>query len=523
MENIVHDDRERSPSKAARITSFCLSLARRLPRTKVGLLGRLQDIDDRAREDFDRDVAGCQPPAGSRLTYNGFILFEIYPIELFDELRIALTRLFPGLHRPFAQDEFNPDFESAASIMAGRWWRRMGILCSPRNVGRFIPHDQITSVELPSDVEYIEVELRKTWPTAFVVIFNVHLENNGRDETATILERIEPRVELRRLFPLSRLGLSVQFWSLRQDLRDSTRRIRNRTQSAVERKLRRYFHGFFSRAYRHRVCRLPSIDVLTLDGAPAGGDEYAQWMVANLGWCDAKWLDVLDDCFISDKIAWIRHAPIVGRPPIHSIVVRSAALTSEDERFHQSRASAISGIVEEIVQHLSTWISTEAMLWHIEQTLAERFREVEVLLASRPRLRKYHKIQDLVIRDGLLLDRLALDLSWNKRAFNDLESPDMLFRRYQRRDRHLGAGPASLKNDLSAALERRHKYLKDCVDYLRRATTDVVAAATLQVNVRLQKQVLWLTFAAVGVAAVGTIIALATNWDSALKFWKAIT
>lgn len=212
-------------------------------------------------------------------------MFDLFQIQDLDQFFKNSTRLIPDLEDKLIGWGFSIEFRKHAENLWGGGWWNMGFLIRDRK-GRLFGGPSRVINELPSQVDYIQVQVQKILASMFVLVLDVHLTPDATQEMNEI-HRIQylPEIRFRRLLPRGRsLGGFSMLYADMVRRREVIRWIAD-LRWRIEEVLQPYISGYFIKQVPKT--HLPAIDVFTISGIPNEKDKFIEWADLRRDWWDS--------------------------------------------------------------------------------------------------------------------------------------------------------------------------------------------------------------------------------------------
>ena len=474
-----------------------LDWAEALPEFKGGLIAHLQVAREfqrkRAKESFEHS----RLPTGLSFRYSLCAQMELFPIESFDALDSAITRLFPERWLGGGRLEF---IRSTAPGLHDGAYCNVGVLVRETKYAFGPPVATVES--LPPEVEYISVQVYKVLSSSFAACFCAFLNDRATSRLRELLNATYlPRIRFKSLVPFGPLGGGYSETPAdlvrKEAVLGELLRIRINLESVIG----RYFQGYFFRQRESEKPKLPAIEVFDLLGVPREGEEL-RW-----GWGVPLGLDygtITFDGYGEDKQIFVFSSTGRCRLPVahRFIVLRDAP---EDASTRDTRLYLLTDeLIGTIAQGLAILEFLKQIRGAVEDLRLRIYRRLagkSSFMRFRGDIRLHRRLQ----RESLLLNRLALELAQREKcqgsAPSDLASFHSLFEKRKERD---------LGKELSDRIDFQLDTVSKHSDFVSRSFSDFVSTRNMDLTFRLQIQVYVLT----ALALLATILPpITANWS----------
>jgi len=478
-------------------------LAEKLPAFRGGFVKTLQSIRDYQRKRSDELYAETRAPAGVDISYSGFRLMELFPAEEYDRLISGLRKLFPA--QRYGRDEIDRLGTNVPNLFSGGW-SSIGLL---RREKSWLGTLQTRTIpDLPEEVSTIEVGTHKILPSAVVVAFDVRLTASATKRLKALHDRkYLPDVRFHRWTPWREHGWgrseSPPEWAMQDAILDWEEELRSR----VERILRPYLAGFFSRSEGSRG-RFPVIDLFTVIGLPSCEIGETRLQAAS------RWMESLA---LYERPFLV--GTFVGKDLMFSWSKDSDERPAIPYRFIEIYSELPAGENDEAHRHFRLQESLDAALPYVclLEAISRIRRQLETLrvrvyssLAENSSfgrgLRKEMKLNDTIQKEVMFLSRFALELEdarpWLAHEIQLLRELTQPKARLEDKSFDLAE---ALPNALKFHLDRVRKHL----DLVAKMFRDYVSRRSVAAMYRLQIQVLVLSI----IATLATILGVLANWS----------
>ncbi len=386
-----------------------------LPEFRRGLISHLQLIRKFQRKEEKTSLESSRLPTGLDFRYSLCVLIEIFPVEAFKTLSSAIARLFPdrdplGRRREFIDSE-------APSLFAGSY-SNVGILVREPKFTFVLP--TATVKNLPPEVEYVQIEVYKVLPSAFVACFSAFLNERATLKVQKLMSTAYlPAVRFGRLVPFWPFGIAHSETPADLVREESVLGELVRIRTTLEDVIGRYFQGYFSGQGERQRPRLPAIERFDLNGVPSEEKEF-RW-----GWGTPLGLDhrtISFDGYRENKRIFIFSSVGHCRLPVANrlIVFHDATEDprAQDELLHAPADGPIGIIIQDIaiLEFLKRIMgAVEALRVRIYRRLAEN----SLFMRFREDIRLHRHLQ----KESLLLNRLALEIAQGEKLYGSQPNP----------------------------------------------------------------------------------------------------
>lgn len=259
-----------------------LGIAEKLPRFRAGRIAELQRIRERQREGARRHTELTRLPQGVTLELTTLLAVEIYSLEELEDVEHGLTRLF-GRQRTI--------HNWRDAITLGTHQPRTRVRAPIGTIARTLPHFPVDHVAimptLPPEFVSISIGFSKLATGLFSLAFTAKLSPLVSEQLRKIhSSHYLGEVEFRWLLPVGRAGMTRSEGAPSSEHNAIRRAWEDSLSLKLERVVRKYFPGHFSRATpRESRSRLPRLTVLEMKGTgpPLCTEEGRQPEVGWLG------------------------------------------------------------------------------------------------------------------------------------------------------------------------------------------------------------------------------------------------
>ena len=432
----------------------------------------LKRVRQRQRSDAQAAYEKSAPIEGVSLELLSFRMFDLFQIQDLDQFFKNSTRLIPDLEDKLIGWGFSTEFRKYAENLWGGGWWNMGYLIRDRK-GRLFGGPSREIKELPSQVDYIQVQVQKILASIFVLVLDVHLTPEATQEM-NVIHRIQylPEIRFRRLIPrgLSLGGFSKLYADMvrRREVIHWNADLRWR----IEEVLQPYIFGYFMKQVPKT--HLPAIDVFTISGTPNEKDKFIEWVDTRKEWWDSFGFNYPYYTIFSDDhlMFSLEEDERYRNPDMQSsfriVVFREAYLsTLNTEMYHGDNNFAINHTIQDTI--LSPVLPTIALIKYLAslEKGTEQLRQV-VFGTMRPGfiisflLGKFIRVNDRLFHQAMLLDRISMELDQAKALY----AKDMKEVANLKALDFVSGEPSDLSRTLSWQLNSRIELLQKNLKYL---------------------------------------------------------
>jgi len=489
-----------------------LDWAEILPEFNGGFVHRLQEIRRHQRERSKAAFERSRPPARTEVRYKSCLLAELFPVEELDTVLKAFRRLFPG--RGFGRDRLEGFGEQATSLV-GRGYYRVGVLARHKP---FLITDPVAIIsDLPPEVDLVSIWLHKTLPSNFVVSFDVSLNEQATVEIEKLRNRMYlSTVRFRRWIPLGMMAGGYSVGTPEKAMEEAVLGWLSDFRCRLERVIRSYFFGFFSKQTGLRGPRLPSIEVLQLYGAPTEDDEFEKWLEQSSNWGECIGLHRATFAFNGYKRT---NKVFVFSDQARSDIAignRLIFLHTPDKTAPEPNGAELLAI-EEAIDTVLPFVVFLEFLTTIRKTVEtlrvrvyRRLAQNRFLKGFRRDIRLHNHLQ----RQSLLFSRFRAEFTQNendlKRHSSELKSFDKLLRHRPEQK--------NMSDAVFSYIENHLKLLTEHIELVSNAFLDHLSSRNMELTYRLQRQMFVWTI----VVTLATVLGLVASWPAIKEFFHGL-
>jgi hypothetical protein len=447
------------------IDAWLLNVAQTNIATRFGIFATLRGIQRRRIEHTRQDENLDPQPSGVSLEPYALRLFEVFFVERFDDLEKGLRDLFRDATRRFSTSGFLDDFRATGLSIDRTSSTLIGRVYPPH--ARVLPVNPIARINLPDEIEYLEVHVHKGYPSIYVVVIDSVFSEIGRKRWADReAEDILVDTELAGVVPGITTGNSYRpLWLTKQ------RRFVEYTdhlRKSIERVLSPYIagHWFLGHVGSKNDCSLPAIQIFGLSGAPRTDGEFRSWIEQNSLWWDGHAVDPLHTYADENYMVSLRRRTEFSNSAMSYIIARTENVSAVAHRIYEDLPldEMVLSQSEGFIEGISTVVIIDALLQIIHDEV-ERVRPwVFRDLSRRKMLRRLIATSLQVQAIALHFDRFQLEWSnshkWLKAALRSLGGFSIRFRKFA------ANMPADVDNDFSYRfnlLKQQIRYLEDAL------------------------------------------------------------
>lgn len=487
-----------------------LRLFSRLPQFRGGFVRSFQDIADHHKELAEETYKSSRPPEDVSLEFLYFRLTEVFNLEDFDQLQRGLFRLFPDLKNGFFDRFTAKEFTRQTESIHGTGYGKLGYVLRDK-ARRWFGMDVYREIStLPRDVDFIEVWYHKILPSVILITLDVYLTDDAtRGLMSVQARRYEPVIRFRNLVPWLAPWRSYSVSDAESEMRSATLTWLDELRGKVEQSFRPFLTGYFTKqAAPHSVVRLPTVEVFALKGAPEEITAFGEWAAKSREWLDSLGFSFFWDVYTDERSIFVAPERHETR---HSSAYRLVVLS---ERYIQSVGTDMHGGDEKRAIKYSTryalnafgnLIALHELLNSIQRTVA-RLRIVTFGSLHRTRgLDKFMRLNRIILRESILLDRIPMEFEQNKRSIKRATREIDGFR--QVRPDFGKIEEETFPANVMARLEERMQRLKEQVEHIKQTFSDFLVLKNMRSLYILQWIVLILS-----------VVAILTNWPNIKQF-----
>jgi hypothetical protein len=388
-----------------KLTALLIGYSKMLPRELSPIVARLRDLalDQERRA---KAIVTKVESSPFRLTYHGFTIVELFPIELLTKVTAAGVNLVPSLDAAGGLDEHKYGTMSLGTLFRTAPVFPMGIV----DKYRVFP-------KLPSWVDRIELSLSRVYDATFIVIADV-ITTPAVDGliSARLRTPVEGAIELNRIGKLSHLGYAHTQYSEWAAYSSAVQGLFNSLRIEIQRSI---FHRYFPFGYFASHARaLPAVELLEIvgDTVPPTDD----WIKATDSWRHTIGLDFDRDYYSGDNIGLgITRALSVKTSPVWRIVFRP--MYSPPRNISRTPVTGRESAVA-LQSHLRStlhFIAIAAYQGVVGSLLAEFRRKVFLTAQRRLWIPQQTKLYEAISREWILFERSKRDLTGERGDFDD--------------------------------------------------------------------------------------------------------
>jgi hypothetical protein len=387
-----------------------LNLATRWPRLPNST--RLRWIRKSIRRQARRDYRNSRPPQGIELQYLFFRMTELFHVNELEKLQSGLERLFPDLRDVSYYQDFIR--ESAGDILGG----------GSVSIGTVVRKRQGPSISgmfsdpemprLPEEVKRVDFWLHKILPSALVVSMDVHFNERATQQLMRVQStRYPPKVRFKSSLPVTLLGSNYTQDSAGNRMGQEVLGWLDELRSRVEVVFRPFLRGYFTREIVGKKAALPAIEVYGLKGAPEV--DFAAWAAKNRNWWRSLGFELLRNAFMDEKLIFIPPQSRINKEqtPYRLIALWEPYVnslgTEQMEMYHQDERMAITSTLEDMLLSLFRSVTILQFLNNSKRKTETLRQVVFSSLKHGFRLGKYFKLNNVIQREVMLLDRISME------------------------------------------------------------------------------------------------------------------
>jgi hypothetical protein len=496
------------------ISNKYLDWAEHLPKFNGSFVMNLQDIREDQRSRAEKEFRRSRPPEGTKIEYLYFRLIEIFHIEEFDKLLEGLIRLFPGLQDNSRNRDFLTDFRKLAGTIAGGGMYRLGLIYRDLKGKFFFSGSHCEIKDLPPEVTYVAVALHKVLPSIMFVTLDVHLTEEATERLLALQERY--------FLPKTRFFNLTPWKAARGYSQESIEIVRaneifawiDNLRGRVEKCIRSFCDGYFMQQISEKP-RLPAIEVYGLKGLPEGEEAFQKWSNEARDWSESLGFHFHYDTYSDGKtlFTW-SHTDSVHRYKGYRLTVlwKPYVESLKSSPSEGEERDAIMHYTEYTLDAILPCIGVIEFLISARRNV-ERLRQVvfgSMRIRSLPRytLNKHIKLNNIIKRESMLLDRIAMEfeqrtnyIRYEMEPVQDMKEtktiPD-------------GKQGGNLRDIMIESVKFDIGLLKKHLSLITTSFSEYLAARNMQVTYRLQRSIWGLTI----VVTIATIAGLAANWPN---------
>ena len=255
------------------ISKPLLDLVENCPPFSGGVVRHLQRERKRQRQYAAEWQAQAAAPEGTILRYRLFRLLELYTA---DEIGLAVARVEKVIPPHWGNRDDISGIDSPSFRSGG--FKSLGLLSQKRPGKKFRSTPGSAYWSLPPQVSSVHLLAHQILPAAYLVTADVRL-TEAAEERFRALQAAEylPQVTISSVQRIPGWFLGTGLTSPHVEQRKAVSTWVNDLQFQTEAALEPFFQGHFSRERQSGIPSLPAIEVMTLEGAPTEGTEFAQW------------------------------------------------------------------------------------------------------------------------------------------------------------------------------------------------------------------------------------------------------
>jgi hypothetical protein len=183
--------------------------------------------------------------------------------------------------------------------------------------------------------------------------------------------------------------------------------------SRVEVVFRPFLSGYFTREVVGKKATLPAIEVYGLKGSPK--EDFAEWAAKKRTWWRSLGFELFRNAFMDEKLIFIppQSGVNTGQPPYRLIALWEPYInslgTERMEMYHEDERMAITSTLEDVLLSLFRSVTILQFLNNSKRKTETLRHVVFSSLKHGFRLGKYFKLNNVIQREVMLLDRISME------------------------------------------------------------------------------------------------------------------
>lgn len=486
-----------------------LDWAIKIPKFGTIFIPEAQEIRDHLIHISEDEYLRSRPPKEMKLEFISFRLIEIFHIEEFNTLQKGIIKLFPNLRSDYRNRNFLADFRRFASSISVGGTKNIGIIYRHIKTRRFssISITQIRS--LPEEVKYIRVSIQKIFPSIIVLVLDVNLGEKATDHLNELQKKhYFPRIRLTELLPWRK-----KYWAFSMESPEMVKKYQiiswfENLRARIEKCIKPYLKGYFLKKNNKIGSQLPALEIFGIKGELNSLDEFKILKDKSRHWWKSLGFNFYLDVFSNGKILFTY--PETDRYFANSayrlVVLWKLFISSFDPKsFSGERRAALfktKFFLDAITPYISIIMLSKVMKKNIENLRQKVFVKMKDGLISRSNLKSLIKLNNTVMRESVLLDRVSMEFSQEKDFFQlEMESyMDFIRIDDDRKGEYLRG---ALFQNTNYKIKRLKKYFL----IIENSLSKYLALSNMRSMFVLQRRIMVLTF----------ILLLATFFGLAIK------
>ncbi len=473
----------------SRLAKFYIKWANRLTFLKSDGLKTLRHIKQRQDKDSQDAFLKTRPPEGEAIEYIYFRLFDVFQIENVGSLLSGLKKLFPNFNDPFFRGDYYERFIQNATGISGGEWLNIGYI-GRESKGRFWGERFRELKNLPSCVDYINIELYKVLPSVFTLTYDVHLEDSATQKLNELQNSFfTSEILFRKLIPYGKLGGGYSTNPAEHVMRQEITNWLTNLRSQVEKCLEQFLKGDFLRDKSQKSCHLPSIEVYAFKGMPESKTALRNWIQKSSRWLESLGFNLLlNNTFTDGKLIFVpkwQQDEDNNRPSYRIMVAWDLYLKSinyemygNDEKFavaHNTQEDFLAHILPPLV----IFEILARFQGKFEKIRRNVFNTIKPAIFHEIHFGRYIKLSDTVLQASVLYNRISKDFQIEiKNISNHLKGVTAFTEiGHARKNKY-----RKLDEELLGAVEFRINLLKEHVDFAMFWLSQYLALRNLSVT-----------------------------------------
>ncbi len=502
------------------LANIYLKGAEILPHSSGRTISTLQTIRKYQQRDAEKTFEKTRPPEGFSFEYLYFRLFELFPIEQIDQLRTAIIETFPNLDDKVSNKAFSEDLiYYATNVMQTVTWFNLGFIVRNPSA-RLFPVSRKVVSDLPPEVDYVKVGLKKIIPSVFILTMDVYLTSEATKNLLYLQNLKYPsRIRFHQLIPHGRNAFSHLSIGgervMTEKIDDYLRDLRAKT----EKKVSFLLDGYFSKQSKFGSGQLPYIDVFAFKGVPKEED-INEWIDMSREWWSAFGFNFYGYGVFSNGrflFTLAEHRPRKYPIPYRLIVLWESFLDEIDlDQYGGDEEAAIRMLTSYDLDRLQLPITLLKFLKHSHSSVGNLRRDVlERLHSLQIRsliIHKMFRLNAVVLQTLSLFNRISLEFKENRNFFErDLREIDEL--------KSLSPIPKEERKPIGEILINSIEFQ---ISSLKNHLSLVEDSFTRYVSLRNMAVIYYLTLVLIVITTVG-IIGPSTIKDLLLRFGRFLS
>lgn len=485
-----------------------LDWAEALPQFQGGTIAWLQEIRKRQREHSEYSCNKYKIPENISVEYSFFCLAELFFIEDVKKLKTSMLKLFPNLDSSIEEENFSNRIDNMAISMSSGSHFLLGNIVKKRKKNHyFFGRDLVEIESLPEEVSHIDVSLYKLFPSSFIIRLDVFLN----DEANKNILELQKRPHLSDIRFEALIPIKVSAYSQHSSYMATVKEIllwKEELRGKVEKSLKPYINGYFTQTSSNKIAKLPSSEVILLEGTEDSTDDLSEWIQNNHDWLSCSGCNIEQFSSYTNKKCifsfYSKTNSVSNRNTSNQLIILLDNYPEKDEDsdiYDPIKNIAIReshSLLIALAPYCTYLQLIDSLQEKIEKLRKTVFTNLSSNLVSNFKLNSQIKLNNVILQNSILVDRVHSEINNDSLWFLNRYSSAEEFKRIIPTSEKSNFSKSNLKHDVINSTKERAEFLKNHIKLIN-------GWYSQHLSLRNMSTTYWFTFAILLLTVVSVV------------------